>query len=215
MKGAVREFSEDEKEKRIGKEVAKDEADVNKDADDLIDQLAMKAASGDKASLKQLLELPEFQDRLKIICEFVASRYKTNPDDLIQEANVKIARVIDQFKAEGSFKAWASKVVRNLQIDLLRKQNCQRKYVKAQARSIGTEGCYEYTTEEREIDRITLSRAISKLSVMDSRILELRLMGYNIKEISMRVGLSTAQTHRRLKRVLQMLEDVVSSDSST
>ncbi len=84
------------------------------------EQLATRAASGDRRALEVLLE--RHSDRVVAICR----RVLTNPDDArdaAQEALILVARNIGRFDGRARFTTWLHRVATNAALDEVRRRN--------------------------------------------------------------------------------------------
>jgi RNA polymerase sigma-70 factor (ECF subfamily) len=83
------------------------------------DDLAGRAARGDRRALERLLE--RHVDRVHALCR----RVLTNPDDALdatQEAMIAVARGITRFDGRSAFTTWLYRVVTNAALDELRRK---------------------------------------------------------------------------------------------
>jgi RNA polymerase sigma-70 factor (ECF subfamily) len=83
------------------------------------EELARRAAAGDRAALEALLEL--HADRIHALCR----RIVADPDDALdatQEAMIAVARGIPRFDGRSAFSTWLYRVATNAALDELRRR---------------------------------------------------------------------------------------------
>jgi RNA polymerase sigma factor (sigma-70 family) len=188
--------------------IEKDESEVD---DELakINELARKGAAGDREAVKHLFGLQSFLTRLRAICEYFARRYGTDPDELMQEAYEKVNNKINTFRSKSSFLTWLNPVIKNLQIDLLRKQGRIERNYRIQGDLAEAEQSRKSHPETVIAGKIDLQRVIDKLPDPDKHIVKLWASHKSIEEIAQAVGLTPDQTEQKLEKAQQKLLKVL------
>jgi len=128
-----------------------------------IDELSLirRAQEGDRAAFDTLIRLYD-QNVLRLALQVVGSPEEAR--DLYQEAFLKVYRSIRHFRSEAKFSTWLYRVVMNVCLDHLRRQNT-RKEVAAPAPQDGEPEFFQTVPDERptlDPERATHSKEIGR-----------------------------------------------------
>jgi len=128
-----------------------------------IDELSLirRAQEGDRAAFDTLIRLYD-QNVLRLALQVVGSPEEAR--DLYQEAFLKVYRSIRQFRSEAKFSTWLYRVVMNVCLDHLRRQNT-RKEVAAPAPQEGEPEFFQTVADDRptlDPERATHSKEIGR-----------------------------------------------------
>ncbi len=129
------------------------------EADEL--SLIRRAQEGDRAAFDALIRLYD-QNVLRLALQVVGSPEEAR--DLYQEAFLKVYRSIRNFRAESKFSTWLYRVVMNVCLDHLRRQNT-RKEVAAPVAEDGETEFFQTVADDRptlDPERATHSKEISR-----------------------------------------------------
>jgi RNA polymerase sigma-70 factor (ECF subfamily) len=123
--------------------------------------LIRRAQEGDRAAFDALIRLYD-QNVLRLALQVVGSPEEAR--DLYQEAFLKVYRSIRYFRSEAKFSTWLYRVVMNVCLDHLRRQNT-RKEVAVPAPQDGEPEFFQTVPEERptlDPERATHSKEIGR-----------------------------------------------------
>ena len=100
-----------------------------------------RRAVRDVAELEQLVESLESHPRLRALAATLArSLHPHDTDDLLQSTLERVVRGICSFRADGDLIGWVSRIMRNAQIELLRKEASEHTKVGGYGRESSREG---------------------------------------------------------------------------
>jgi RNA polymerase sigma-70 factor (ECF subfamily) len=123
--------------------------------------LIRRAQEGDRAAFDALIRAYD-QNVLRLALQVVGSQEEAR--DLYQEAFLKVYRSIRHFRSEAKFSTWLYRVVMNVCLDHLRRQNT-RKEVAVPATQDGEPEFFQTVPEERptlDPERATHSKEIGR-----------------------------------------------------
>jgi RNA polymerase sigma-70 factor (ECF subfamily) len=129
------------------------------DGDEL--SLIRRAQEGDRAAFDALIRAYD-QNVLRLALQVVGSQEEAR--DLYQEAFLKVYRSIRHFRSEAKFSTWLYRVVMNVCLDHLRRQNTRRE-VAVPAPQEGEPEFFQTVPEERptlDPERATHSKEIGR-----------------------------------------------------
>ena len=143
--------------------------------------LIRRAQGGDRAAFDDLVRLYD-RNVLRIALQMVRS--PDEAQDLYQEAFLKVYRSLSRFRFEARFSTWLYRVVTNVCLDHLRRQNT-RKETQAPMQAEGESEYFqsiadqspavdpEQTLRAREIGR-RIGRALARLNPRERVVFEMR-----------------------------------------
>jgi len=151
-----------------------------------------------------------------------AMKVKTDPDDILQEAYLDVARQIDRFKdrGPGSFLNWVHTILSQKLVDALRAAHCQARDVD---REVPIEGVaadsYWNLLDDLYADSGTPSRVVRRREALDvlvsslsalpeprRQVIQLRFLeGLTVGEVASRLGKSEDAVVALTKRALDAL----------
>jgi len=179
---------------------------------EIIEDLARRAARGDKEAFKRLLEYPIFRSRFKRVCKIIAKRRGVDPDELEEQAYERLLKGIHQFQSKSTFMTWSSAIIQNIAVDLLRQKMHRERTERAQESLIRDAEFARDGGEDDLVSKLDMENAMSKLSVIERRILRLRFWkGCTIAEIASLLGLTPKQVNVRVENCLKKLADMLIS----
>ncbi len=180
-------------------------------ADEL--SLIRRAQQGDRAAFDALMRLYD-QNVLRLAMQVVHSPEEAR--DLYQEAFLKVYRALRRFRLEARFSTWLYRVVMNVCLDHLRRQNT-RKEVQAPEADNGEQEYLQTVADERpglDPERVTQSQeigrriqaALSRLNPRERMVFELKhYQGLKLRAIGELCGTSEQTVKNSLFRATQKL----------
>jgi RNA polymerase sigma-70 factor (ECF subfamily) len=180
-----------------------------------VEELALirRAQGGDRAAFDSLVRLYD-QNVLRLILQVV--RAPEEARDLYQEAFLKVFRSLHHFRLEARFSTWLYRVVMNVCLDHLRRQNT-RKEVQPPAVEEGETEYFQMVADERpalDPERAMRAREIGKriqgaLALLNARermVFELKhYQGLRLRAIGDLCGTSEQTVKNCLFRATQKL----------
>jgi RNA polymerase sigma-70 factor (ECF subfamily) len=180
-----------------------------------VEELALirRAQGGDRAAFDSLVRLYD-QHVLRLALQVVRSPEEAR--DLYQEAFLKVFRSLHRFRLEARFSTWLYRVVMNVCLDHLRRQNT-RKEVQPPAAEEGETEYLQMVADERpdlDPERATQSReiagriqgALSRLNARERLVFELKhYQGLKLRAIGELCGTSEQTVKNCLFRATQKL----------
>lgn len=151
---------------------------------------------------------------------FAAKQGAQRPDDLVQDAFLRVVRNGDQWKGDARFKTWLFQIARNLAVDASRRDRFrQMPSLDAPARSdgedqrtLGDRIASDDATiegERRTADgefRVAYERALATLPEEQRQVFLLRQYGdLSFQEIAAEVGINENTAKSRMRYALQAL----------
>ena len=175
--------------------------------------LIRRAQSGDRAAFDDLVRLYD-RNVLRITLQMVRS--PDEAQDLYQEAFLKVYRSLSRFRFEARFSTWLYRVVTNVCLDHLRRQNT-RKEIQAPMQAEGEPEYFqgiadespavnpEQTLRAREIGQ-RIGRALVRLNPRERVVFEMRhYQGLKLRAIGDLIGTSEETAKNCLFRATQKL----------
>lgn len=136
--------------------------------------------------------------------ELYAARWTGEPEDCVQEAFVELAR---QPTEPRSVAAWLFRVVKNRALNAARGEQRRRDREQAVAR-LRRISCQ--TRMAQTIDAEAVAKALANVESDASEIIVLRIWsGLSFDEIASVVGCSASTVHRRYRRALEQLREIL------
>ncbi len=182
------------------------------------DGLILRAQKGDRVAFEELVRLHE-QKVLRLALQVVRSPDEAR--DLFQEAFLKVYRSLPNFRFKSSFSTWLYRVVMNVCLDHLRRQN-SREEVQAPVREDGEPEYYDTLPDTRptlnperalragEIGR-RIEVALKRLTPRERMIFELKhYQGLRLRAIGELCGTSEETAKNCLFRATQKLRVALS-----
>ncbi len=140
--------------------------------------------------------------------ELFAGRWTSWPEDCVQEAFVELAR---QPSEPRSVTAWLFRVVRNRAMNAARSERRLREREQAAARLRPTDVSVPFTDS---LDAETAIEALGKLDSDAYEVITLRIWAeLSFTQIAEVLGCSVSSAHRRYRRALQKLRDILEPTS--
>lgn len=182
------------------------------------DALIQRAQRGDRAAFEALVRQYD-QKVLRLALQVVRSPDQAR--DVYQEAFLKVYRSLPRFRFKSSFSTWLYRVVMNVCVDFLRRQNA-REEVQAPAKGDGEPEYYETVADDRPIlnpERALQAReigqriqgALSRLTPRERMVFELRhYQGLRLRAIGDLCGTSEETAKNCLFRATQKLRVALS-----
>lgn len=173
------------------------------------DELARRAAAGDRAALDALL-----RNHTNLV-HGVCRRILGNPDDALdaaQEALLAIARKIGSFDGRAKFSTWAYRVATNAALDEARRRSRRplpAEHVAENARTAES-------TESTIADRLDVDAALAQLTPEYRAAVALRdLVGMDYAEIADVLGIPPGTVRSRISRGRAALADLLGNRETT
>jgi RNA polymerase sigma-70 factor (ECF subfamily) len=182
------------------------------------DGLILRAQKGDRVAFEELVRLHE-QKVLRLALQVVRSPDEAR--DLFQEAFLKVHRSLPNFRFKSSFSTWLYRVVMNVCLDHLRRQN-SREEVQAPVREDGEPEYYDTLPDtrptlnpERALQAGEIARrievALKRLTPRERMIFELKhYQGLRLRAIGELCGTSEETAKNCLFRATQKLRVALS-----
>ncbi len=120
-------------------------------------ELAARAASGDRRALEELLE--RHADRIHALCRRVIA-HPQDALDATQEAMIAIARGISRFDGRAAFTTWLYRVATNAALDELRRKRRRPEPIDA---ALIDQPATDSALEDRVGARLDIDRALAEL----------------------------------------------------
>ena len=167
----------------------------------LLTQLAVEAAKGNKDALNDLINDPDFRRRLRVISR---ATFRAIPirepfrdaDDLEQDIYERLLRKIDTFEGKCEIQTWVSKLARNIQFDRLERLALENDWLsQADVKSVLSD----------PLQSASLRNAIQQLDPKQRHALALKVAGANLAQIGRQLGLAKSQAHRIIVGVEKLL----------
>ncbi len=137
--------------------------------------------------------LAELVDRHAAALTLYARQWCANPEDVVQEAFLKLAR---ERTPPDNPAAWLFRVVRNAAIDATRSARRRQKYESAAATQ--TASWFEPTEDAAGLDSATVAQALADLPADEREVVVAHLWGgLTFAEIASNLGGSAPTTFRR------------------
>ncbi|MDP3462747.1 MAG: RNA polymerase sigma factor [Bacteroidales bacterium] len=168
---------------------------------------------GDRKSLSA------FYDRYAPMLLSVATRYVGNvqdAEDILQESLIRIFKALDTFKPghEGSFEAWAKRIVVNLSLNFLRKHN-RMKFVNGSEIDMAMNqqnDPWEVSDPETMPDPETVIAFITALPEGYRTVLNLYVFeNYSHKQIGSELGISENTSKSQLSKARNLLRKKINN----
>ena len=156
---------------------------------------------GDNSAYTNLL----FRHRTLIwkLCRRYAPRDAERCAELVQEVSLSLIEHYGRLKPDASAKderAWVVWSTRTVLYDLRRKKDSQPVMVPL------TKEIVEQIAEQENLERDRIEEMMGDLPDEDRRLVQLRLNGYNAKEIGTQTGLSSDAVYQRMHRIIEKLK---------
>jgi RNA polymerase sigma-70 factor (ECF subfamily) len=183
---------------------------VKDDAPERDDDLARRAAGGDRGALDALLR------RHTTLVHGVCRRILGNPEDALdatQEALIAIATRVGTFDGRARFSTWAYRVATNAALDEARRRG--RRPVPADQLPDGERNRAE-GTDSAVADRIDVDAALAQLTPDYRAAVALRdLVGMDYAEIADVLGIPAGTVRSRISRGRAVLADLLGNREPT
>lgn len=154
----------------------------------------------DRKAQRDLYDL--FSKKFFVICLRYASDY-SSAEDMLQEGFIKLYAKIGKYNDSGSFAGWASRVISNNCIDIIRKKNNLYAISDYQENSLET---YTINALDKLIgeDIIKVIQTLPKgyKTVFNMYVIE----GYTHKEIGEKLNISAGTSKSQLNRARKLLQ---------
>jgi RNA polymerase sigma-70 factor (ECF subfamily) len=171
------------------------------------EELAARAAAGDRRALDVLLE------RHTNLVHGVCRRVLTNPDDALdatQEALLLIARKIGSFDGRSQFSTWCYRVATNAALDEARRSNRRPRPVE----ELPDAGPRDRLLDVDVADRLDIDAAMETLTADYRAAVALRdLVGMDYAEIGEVLGIPPGTVRSRIARGRAALADVLGNQT--
>jgi RNA polymerase sigma-70 factor (ECF subfamily) len=181
------------------------------DDHDRDDDLARRAARGDRGALDALLR------RHTTLVHAVCHRILGNPDDALdatQEALLAIATRVGTFDGRARFSTWAYRVATNAALDEARRRG--RRPVPAEQLPEGARLAATTPTDSEVADRLDVDAALARLTPEYRAAVALRdLVGMDYAEIADVLGVPPGTVRSRISRGRAVLADLLGNREPT
>ena len=182
------------------------------------------AQAGDRLALAKFLaaHYPRLRARAEAGMD-AAMKAKSDPDDILQEVHVDVARQIDHFEehGRGSFLNWVLTVLDHKLVDAWRAAHCQVRDVGREVPGAGGIGSSSHwdLLDQLYADSGTPSRIVRRREALDAllgcmsdlseshrQVIQLRFLeGFSVGEVATRLGKSEAAVVALSQRALKAL----------
>ena len=156
---------------------------------------------GEKNSYTNLLF--RHKDLIWQLCRRYAPRDADRCVELVQEVSLSLIEHYGRLKPDASAKderAWVVWSTRTVLYDLRRKKDSQPVMVPL------TKEIVEQIAEQENLERGRIEEMMGDLPDEDRRLVQLRLDGYNAREIGTQTGLSSDAVYQRMHRIIEKLK---------
>jgi len=176
--------------------------------DDNDEELAARAARGDRAALEELLA--RHAELVHAVCRRVLGN-REDALDATQEALLSIARKIDRFDGRSRFTTWCYRVATNAALDEARRRNRRPAPAETLPETVGGPG-----PDAQVADRLDVDAALARLSPEYRAAVTLRdLLGMDYAEIGDVLGLAPGTVRSRIARGRAALADLLGNREPT
>jgi RNA polymerase sigma-70 factor (ECF subfamily) len=152
--------------------------------DSIFNECMARVSNGDKGALREIYE--EYLSYLYSIAYSVLGS-RENAEDVTSECFIKLWQTAKRYRPGNGHKGYLATIVRNMCIDLLRKQG-REVYESPPDDDAPDRPPAELTSagfEDEVVDNITLQAALDKLKPVQREIINLKIMGgHTFKEIA-------------------------------
>lgn len=162
-----------------------------------VDFYVRKYLNGNGDAFTNIYELTKKEVYLSI---YTYIKDKETIKDLMQDVYMKVIDSIDMYEVGTNFKAWISRVARNITINYLNKAN----------RMIVKDPIEESYVFDKEENIKNVDRCLSYLDGMEKDVFTLRiLLGYKFDDIDEILGLKLHQSYYIFKKIIQKLKNLL------
>jgi RNA polymerase sigma-70 factor (ECF subfamily) len=165
---------------------------------------------GKQGEFEELLE--RFADFIRIhIRKFNLSRFGLDPEDISQEINIKIWKLLNNEKVIDNYPSYIKKIVHSSVIDLLRKWKREdRVFLQEKQKKISeTKRDYHAGCQQEDQMKEAIAEATNSLIESRRKVVKLFLLDMNIEEISAFYNWSQNKTRNLLYRGLSDLRNIL------
>lgn len=167
---------------------------------DELHQLILECQKGNSSAQERLYN--QFAKKFFGICLRYAADY-SEAEDMLQEGFVKLFRKLEMYNFSGSFSAWASRLISNNCIDMLRKKPnlyTLTEEKESSLESFSAEGIDDLYTED--LVNLIHSMPSGYRTVFNMYVVE----GYSHREIAERLNISEGTSKSQLNRARKLLQ---------
>jgi len=169
-----------------------------------VQDLASKAAGGDRIDLEKLLNHPIVLERASKISSIILKRYGSkgiykNAEDLRQELYTRLLTNMPVFDSRAFFTNWLNTLAKKTYIERRRRSLEEREIVNE------TDATEESSNHNEDLlNKMALREALDKLNPEQRQILRLRVEGLTLEEIAKELKVSKSKVHRILSATMQV-----------
>jgi RNA polymerase sigma-70 factor (ECF subfamily) len=161
-----------------------------------------------RQSQKQLYDI--YAKQMTGLCYRYCGDYET-ARDLMHDGFIKIFSSVDQYRGTGSFEGWLKKIVVNIVLDYIRKNDILNETVKVDSLENLSEE--EQKDDEDIFNRFSIKNitdAIAQLPEVARTIFNMyNIDGYSIEDISNKLGMTSVAVRSQHSRAKQKLREIL------
>jgi RNA polymerase sigma-70 factor (ECF subfamily) len=168
-----------------------------------LDELVRGCRKNNSNAQRELFE--RYSSRMLGLCRRYVS-VLSDAEDIMTEGFMKIFNKIDQYKGDGSFEGWMTRIMINESLSYIRKN--KNMSVEVSIENAGSELNYSATLEELQVEQ--LLKLIDEMPVGYRTIFNLSVMeGYSHREIAELLGITEGASKSQLSRAKAFLRQKI------